>query len=87
MDPATMSAVASEFMKQGFMGAVIVMLLFVIAALYKKNGELNEGRLTDKTTFMDKYVTLLEKMMESQHDTNTILEVIKDRLSQGKKPE
>ncbi len=83
MDPATLSAVAAEFMKQGIIGAVVVVLLVVVGVLWKKYTDVQDARLKDMASFMEKISLLVEKMMTAQKDTNTILEIIRDRVSQN----
>jgi hypothetical protein len=83
MDPATLSVVAAEFMKQGIIGAVVVVLLVVVGVLWKKYTDVQEARLKDMNSFMEKFGVILEKTMVAQKDTNTILEIIRDRVSQN----
>ncbi len=84
MDPTVIGGVASEFMKQGTLGLVIVVLISVSIALWRAYQGAHQARLTDAKDFMDKYVALLEKSMTAQKETGTILEVIKERISQGR---
>lgn len=81
MDPASMTAVGTEFIKQGTLGLIIVILLTVVGVLWRKYTIAHEARYTDATAFMDRYVRLLEKTMEAQQDTNNVLEIIKDRVT------
>jgi len=84
MDPGIIGGVASEFIKQGTLGLIIVVLLGVCIALWRAYEGAHKARLTDAKDFIDKYVVLLEKSMTAQKDTSTILEVIKERVSQGR---
>lgn len=87
MDPATMTTVVGEFMKQGVIGAVVIVLMVAVGALWKKFTDSQDARLKDAGLFMDRLVTLLEKTMTAQTDTNTVLEIIKDRVSHGRRTE
>ena len=84
MDPSVLSTVAQKFLEQGIIGGVAVILVGVAIALWRAYENAQAARLTDAKDFMDKYVTMLEKSMSAQKDTQTILEVIKERVSQGR---
>jgi hypothetical protein len=79
MDPATLAVATSEIIKQGIVGVFCVLILFVVIALWRAYVAAQAAKLADAQANTDRYVKLLETMIESQADTNTVLKIIEDR--------
>lgn len=80
MDPTTVAAAGTKFIESGLLGALVVVLMAVSGCLWKAYANANEARIREGDAASDKYITLLEKVMAGMNDTNTILQVIKDRM-------
>lgn len=80
MDPTIVAAAGSKFLESGVLGALVVVLLAVSGGLWRAYANANEARIKEGDEAADRYVELLGKVMAGMNDTNTILQVIKDRM-------
>jgi hypothetical protein len=81
MDPTVTGTAAASLVKEwGAPGAIIVLLAIVCAGLWRAFSASISARIDDMKENTKKYDDLVEKVIDAQRDTETVLHVLKDRM-------
>lgn len=77
MDPT----LVTEFEKLGPQGLTMLILIGAVIAVWRVYVSCSESRIADADKQTERYIGLVTKQIESANSTNTILEVLREKIS------